>query len=159
MSEINSEVFIRRNKLRRLFETEFYKINSGIKTSASKASVDWFHIKYSQHLVDRSIQREIDEQYVFSLFHKLAGNPEHVKEVAQFLLLPERPDIDEDFVVGIEYRPLRLEITDGNLWLGLTVSKPDPNKRFTNSSLQCRMAIVNSKRFAGKNSKHVITIK
>lgn len=152
---INAEVFIRRNKLRRQFETEFYKINKGIKDACNSQGIEWFHIKYSQHLVDRAIQREIDEGYVFSLLEKLKS---HVVEVVQFLDMPERPDIDEDFVDGIEYRPGRLEVTDGNLWLGLTVSKPDLTGRFTNKSLQCRMAIVNNKRHAGKNSKQVIKI-
>ena len=62
--------------------------------------------------------------------------------------------IDEDFIDGIEYRPGRLEITDGNLWLGFTVCKP--NAKFKDPSLQCRMAIINSRRLPGKASKAVI---
>jgi hypothetical protein len=153
MTDIKAEVFIRRNKLRRLFETEFNKINSEIKAAAKVAGVNWFHVKYSQHLLDRAIQREIDENYVFELFHKLS---KHVKEVNEFLDMPERPDVEEDLDPNVEYRPLRLEITDGNLWLGFTVSKPNPEKRFDTHSLQCRMAFVNNNRFQGKTSKKVI---
>lgn len=151
---INAEVFIRRNKLRRQFETEFHKINASIKAAAKEAGVDWFHIKYSHHLLDRAIQREIDEKYVFSLFHKLHA---HVKEVAEFLAMPARPDTEEELQPGVEYRPLRLEITDGTLWLGLTVSHM--TEKFSNHSLQCRMAFINSNRFEGKTSKKVIKIK
>ena len=150
---INSDVFIRRNKLRRIFETEFRKINAGIKDAAKTLGLPGFHIKYSQHLLDRAIQREIDENYVFELFHKVKN---HVKEVAEFLSMPARPDVDEDFVEGVEYRPGRLEITDGNLWLGLTVCRENP--AFKMKTLQCRMAIINSKRLPGKASKAVIKI-
>ncbi|QQG32177.1 site-specific RNA endonuclease [Citrobacter phage CkP1] len=156
MSTINSEVFIRRNKLRRLFETEFNKINAKIKDEAKKAGVSAFHVKYSQHLLDRAIQREIDETYVFDLFRKLSN---HVVEVNEFLELPERPDVEEDLDPNIEYRPLRLEITDGTLWLGFTVSKPHPEKTFdTPYSLQCRMAFINTNRYQGKTSKKVINL-
>lgn len=151
---INSEVFIRRNKLRRQFETEFRQINDEIREASKAAGVSTFHLKYSQHLLDRAIQREIDEKYVFELFHKIKN---HVLEVNEFLSLPERPDIDEDFVDGIDYRPGRLEVTDGNLWLGFTVCRP--NEKFKDPSLQCRMAIVNSKRLPGKASKAVINTK
>ncbi|EFW4639765.1 hypothetical protein FLR65_20900, partial [Shigella flexneri] len=44
--------------------------------------------------------------------------------------------------------------TDGNLWLGFTVCKP--NAKFKDPSLQCRMAIINSRRLPGKASKAVI---
>lgn len=148
---INSEVFIRRNKLRRQFETEFRQINDEIREASKAAGVSTFHLKYSQHLLDRAIQREIDEKYVFELFHKIKN---HILEVNEFLALPERPDIDEDFVDGIDYRPGRLEVTDGSLWLGFTVCRP--NEKFKDPSLQCRMAIVNSKRLPGKASKAVI---
>lgn len=153
---LNAEVFIRRNKLRRMFETEFKKINNDIKNAAAKAGVNWFHIKYSQHLLDRAIQREIDEAYVFELFHKISN---HVKEINEFLDMPERPDVEDELLDDVEYRPLRLEITDGNLWLGFTVCKPNPEKSFDTHSLQCRMAIVNNKRYQGKTSKKVIYIK
>ena len=36
-----------------------------------------------------------------------------VLEANEFLSMPPRPDIDEDFIDGVEYRPGRLEITDG----------------------------------------------
>ncbi|ANA49462.1 endoribonuclease [Salmonella phage vB_SnwM_CGG4-1] len=150
----NAEVFIRRNKLRRLFETEFAKINSEIKAASTAAGIPGFHVKYSQHLLDRAIQREIDENYVFELFHKLSN---HVVEVNTFLELPERPDVEEELNSNIEYRPLRLEITDKTLWLGFTVSKPTPGKTFsTPYSMQCRMAFINNNRYEGKTSKYVI---
>lgn len=149
----NPEVFIRRNKLRRLFETEFRKINSDIKKACALAGVPWFHVKYSQHLLDRAIQREIDETYVFALFNRLSNK---VVEMNEYLELPERPDTEEVLEEGINYRPLRLELTDGTLWLGLTVSKPNPEFAFTNPSLQCRMAFVNNQRHPGKISTKVI---
>lgn len=148
---INTEVFIRRNKLRRHFESEFRQINNEIREASKAAGVSSFHLKYSQHLLDRAIQREIDETYVFELFHKIK---DHVLEVNEFLSMPPRPDIDEDFIDGVEYRPGRLEITDGNLWLGFTVCKP--NEKFKDPSLQCKMAIINSRRLPGKASKAVI---
>ena len=141
---INSDVFIRRNKLRRIFETEFRKINASIKDAAKSLGLPGFHIKYSRHLLDRAIQREIDENYVFELFRKVKN---HVKEVAEFLSMPARPDVDEDFVEGVEYRPGRL---------GLTVCRENP--AFKMKTLQCRMAIINNKRLPGKASKAVIKI-
>ncbi|AIX12096.1 endoribonuclease [Citrobacter phage Moon] len=151
-----TEVYIRRNKLRRLFETEFHKINAKIKDASKAAGVPGFHLKYSQHLLDRAIQREIDENYVFELFHKLSN---HVVEVNAFLELPERPDVEEDLDPNIEYRPLRLEITDQKLWLGFTVSKPVPGKTFsTPYTLNCRMAFINTNRHEGKISKTVINL-
>lgn len=152
---LQTEVFIRRNKLRRQFETAFRDINSTNKIACKQAGVNWFHLKYSQHLLDRAIQREIDENYVLELFHKMK---DHVKEIAEFLAMPERPEVEDQILPGVEYRPLRLEVTDGNLWLGFTVSKPNPDSNFTSHSMQCRMAIVNNKRLQGKISTKVINL-
>ncbi|AEN93741.1 endoribonuclease [Enterobacteria phage vB_EcoM_IME341] len=150
MSEINSEVFIRRNKLRRQFETEFRELNASIKKAAIKSGVPAFFIKYSNHLLDRAIQREIDEKYVFALFKQLHN---HVKEIHEFLIQEPLPDVESEIVPGKVYRPLRLEITDKTLWLGMTVDRKHPDKGY---SLKCRMAFVNSKRLEGKTSTKVI---
>ncbi|QYN80563.1 endonuclease [Kosakonia phage Kc304] len=149
---INADVYIRRNKLRRIFETEFGKINSEIKAACKAADVQAFHIKYSSHLLDRAIQREIDETYVFRLFHKLHH---HVEEVVEFLKLTPLPDVEDEILPGVEYRPLRLEITDRNLWLGMTVDK---NRNGSAYGLMCRMAFVNNKRLEGKISTKVIDL-
>lgn len=149
---IDSSVYIRRNKLRRIFETEFAEINKSITSSCTEAGVKRFFVKYSPHLLDRAIQREIDEQYVFALFKRLHN---HVKEVVEFLNMPALPDVEEDKEPGINYRPLRLEITDRNLWLGMTVDRPQPGKM---PSLCCRMAFINNRRLEGKTSTKVIDL-
>lgn len=149
-STINPEVFIRRNKLRRIFETEFRDLNNAIKREALKQGVQPFFVKYSDHLLDRAIQREIDETYVFALFKKIHN---HVKEINEFLVMEPLPDVEDEIQEGVEYRPLRLEITDKTLWLGMTVDRKQPNKGY---SLKCRMAFVNSKRLEGKTSTKVI---
>ncbi|BAQ22770.1 endoribonuclease [Edwardsiella phage PEi20] len=149
---IDSSVYIRRNKLRRVFETEFAEINKTIATSCAANGVERFFVKYSPHLLDRAIQREIDEQYVFTLF-KLLHN--HVTTVVEFLKLPALPDVEDDKVEGVEYRPLRLEITDRNLWLGMTVDRPTPGRL---PSLCCRMAFINNRRLEGKISTKVIDL-
>lgn len=151
----NPEVFIRRNKLRRRFETEFKSINDKNRAACKVAGVPAFFIKYSNHLLDRAIQREIDEEYVFSLFHKIHN---HVAEIHEFLELPMMPIESSEVIPGVEYRPQRLEITDGTLWLGMTVSLPDPTGFHTGHSMQCRMAFVNQQRFKGKISTKVIKL-
>lgn len=152
---INPEVFIRRNKLRRLFETEFIRLNASISTACMKAGVPAFFIKYSNHLLDRAIQREIDEEYVFALFKRIHN---HVKEIHEFLELPPKPIEASEVDESIEYRPQRLEITDGTLWLGMTVSLPNPEFPNRGHSMQCRMAFVNNKRLKGKISTKIITL-
>lgn len=152
MSNIDSSVYIRRNKLRRIFETEFQKINSSIATACKEAGFAPFFVKYSQHLLDRAIQREIDEAYVFQLFHKLDA---HVADVVEFLNMTPSPDVESEREKGVEYRPLRLEITDRNLWLGMTVDRHRPGTPF---ALCCRMAFINNKRLEGKTSTKVIDL-
>lgn len=149
---IDSSVYIRRNKLRRIFETEFAKINRIIASACTEAKIDVFFIKYSPHLLDRAIQREIDENYVFELFGKIGP---HVKEIVEFLELPPQPILLADIIPGVEYRPLRLEITDRNLWLGMTVNTASPNKF---PALCCRMAFINDQRLEGKISTKVIDL-
>ncbi len=153
MSQLDAEVYIRRNKLRRIFDTEFKKINSEIREMCVAEKIGKiFHVKYSSHLLDRAIQREIDETYVFELFKKLKN---HCQEVIDFLNLPPMPDVETPLDEK-NYRPLRLEITDGNLWLGMTVN---PHKEDEKSfGLCCRMAFVNNKRLKGKISTHVINL-
>lgn len=152
MSELNPEVYIRRNKLRRIFDEEFKKINNQFRGACNGLGYS-FHVKYSSHILDRAIQREIDEKYVFELFHKLA---DHVSEVVEFLKLPASPDVEEEIDQTINYRPLRLEITDGNLWLGMTVNRHAPEEK--SFGLCARMAFVNNKRLKGKTSTHVINL-
>lgn len=149
---INPEVFVRRQKLRRIFETSFRDINNSIKASARKLGLEPFFVKYSDHLLDRAIQREIDEAYVFTLFNKFH---EHVAEVQEFLALEPLPETDELIDPVKSYRPLRLELTDGTLWLGMTVDRKMPGKMY---SLKCRMAFVNDQRKEGKISTKVIKI-
>lgn len=154
MSNIDPTVYIRRNKLRRIFAQEFDKINDRINAACKAAGSDIsFHVKYSSHLLDRAIQREIDEQYVFDLFNKL---PTHVGKVIEFLQLPATPDIESELDENVNYRPLRLEITDGNLWLGMTVNKFEGTTNLNNYGLCCRMAFVNNRRLKGKISTEVI---
>lgn len=151
-SNIDSTVYIRRNKLRRIFETEFSKINSKILDVCNANGVEPFIVKYSQHLLDRAIQREIDESYVFELFQKLHN---HVVEVSEFLKMTPLPAVEEDKDPTIEYRPLRLEITDRNLWLGMTVARKNETSIY---ALCCRMAFINNRRLEGKTSTKVIDL-
>ncbi|QQG30792.1 site-specific RNA endonuclease [Escherichia phage UPEC01] len=152
MTTIDSSVYIRRNKLRRIFETEFLKINNAINKACKEAGLEAFFIKYSPHLLDRAIQREIDEQYVFDLFGKITP---HVKEIVEFLEMKPLPEVEAQIDPSVNYRPLRLEITDKNLWLGMTVNPALPGKSPT---MCCRMAFVNSNRLEGKISTKVIYI-
>lgn len=152
MSQLNPEVYIRRNKLRRIFENKFNDINKVIKSECKSLNIPHYHVKYSSHVLDRAIQREIDEQYVFDLFEKL---PAHSQEVVQFLGMIPLPDVEEEILKDVEYRPLRLEITDGNLWLGMTVDRARPGFP---PSLTCRMAFINNKRLQGKISTKVINL-
>lgn len=149
---IDSSVYIRRNKLRRIFETEFSKINATILETCNEKGVAPFIVKYSQHLLDRAIQREIDETYVFALFQKLHN---HVVEVTEFLNMKPLPDVESEKDPSVEYRPLRLEITDRNLWLGMTVDRHRPGCIY---SLCCRMAFINNRRLEGKTSTKVIDL-
>lgn len=149
---IDSSVYIRRNKLRRIFETEFNQINKGIIETCTALGIEPFIVKYSQHLLDRAIQREIDETYMFALFKKLHN---HVAEVTEFLNMPPLPDVETDKDPAVTYRPLRLEITDRNLWLGMTVDRHRPGTIF---SLCCRMAFINNRRLEGKISTKVIDL-
>lgn len=149
---IDSSVYIRRNKLRRIFETEFQKINNQIKDACIKNGLKPFFVKYSPHLLDRAIQREIDEGYVFTLFQKLHA---HVVEVVKFLEMTPAPDVEQELDPTVEYRPLRLEITDRNLWLGMTVDRHRPGQAY---NLCCRMAFINNKRLEGKTSTKVIDL-
>lgn len=149
---IKVEVFTSRQKLRRLFETEFREINKSIQAAAKVAGVEPFFIKYSDHLLDRAIQRDIDESYVFKLFKRLHN---HVADVNQFLNMTPYPEVESEVDLTVEYRPMRLEITDGTLWLGMTVDRKLQSKCF---SLKCRMAFINNKRLKGKISTKVINV-
>lgn len=155
MTDINPEVFIRRNKLRRQFETEFGKINrAAVEFCKDNAIENSYHFRYSPHLLDRAIQREIDETYMFKL---LRAVKEHSQEISDFLALPPLPHAEQGTIDTDGYRPLRLEITDGNLWLGITV---DPKtSKYNTYGLCCRMAFVNNKRLPGKISTKVIKVK
>lgn len=152
MNNIDPSIFIHRNKLRRIFENTFRDINNSIKNAAIEAGIEPFFIKYSNHLLDRAIQRDIDEQYVFDLFKKIHH---HVEEISKFLELPPLPLDLEQIDPDIKYRPQRLEITDGNLWIGMTVDTHTKGKWY---SLKCRMAFVNNKRLKGKISTYVINL-
>lgn len=148
----NPEVFIRRTKLRRKFEEAFRSLNLSVRARAKAEGKEPFFTKYSDHLLDRAIQREIDEEYVFSVLSKI---PDHLKEINEFLAMPWLPIDPKDIDENIEYKPMRLEITDGNLWLGFTMDIPRPGK---GPSIKCRMAFVNDKRLKGKISTKVIHI-
>ncbi|ARB05903.1 hypothetical protein fHeYen901_130 [Yersinia phage fHe-Yen9-01] len=151
MSELTYETHIRRSKLRRVFETEFAQINASIKTACKEQNLKPFHIRFTPHLLDRAIQREIDEVYMFKLFNRLHTK---VKDVVEYLEMTPLPAVEYKILPGVEYRPFRLELTDGNLWLGLTVDNPLKHE----SGLRCRMAIVNNRRLEGKIGTKVINL-
>ncbi|WJZ27998.1 endoribonuclease [Serratia phage 92A1] len=154
MSLSNPDIYIRRQKLRRMFESEFQQINTDIvNTLKSMGSSQRFHVKYHPHFLDRVAQREIEEKYVFDLFKKL---PSCSQEVIDFLLMPPLPATEEDLDPEVNYRPLRLELTDGTLWLGMTVDRHPEN--CTSFGLTCRMGFINSSRLKGKISTKVIKV-
>lgn len=154
MSLVNPEVYIRRQKLRRLFEAEFQKINTNIANVLKSLNIsERYHVKYHPHFLDRVVQREIEEQHVFDLFNRL---PEHSLEVIEFLRMPALPAVEESIDPSVEYRPLRLELTDGTLWLGMTVNLHGENA--TSYGLNCRMGFINSSRLKGKISTKVIKV-
>ena len=50
----NPEVFIRRNKLRRRFETEFKSVNDSIRNACASAGIPAFFIKYSNATLSKN---------------------------------------------------------------------------------------------------------
>lgn len=152
MSLVNPEVYIRRQKLRRLFEAEFLQINNNIVDVLKNLNIEErYHVKYHQHFLDRVAQREIDEGYVFELLKKL---PSESEQVVEFLKLPALPPTEETLDPNVVYRPLRLELTDEKLWLGMTI---DSNG--SSYGLTCRMGFINASRLKGKISTKVIKVK
>ncbi|MDP1183330.1 hypothetical protein Q6285_29095, partial [Klebsiella pneumoniae] len=59
--------------------------------------------------------------------------------------------------LGVKYRELRLELTNGDLWIGLTADKTQ-NSPGT-YGLCCRMGIINKNRKPGKISTRLINVK
>lgn len=142
-----------RYKLRRILETEFKAINEMIATNASSQNVTHkFHMEYTYHFIDDIILRKIDVDSVVKL---IRGVVSHLGEIDNYMSLPYPPHLHEKRVDGIEYRPIRLELTDGSLWVGITPSKIPPSDEYS-SSLTCRMAIVNSRRLSSNVTTKVI---
>ncbi|WKW84346.1 endoribonuclease [Aeromonas phage GomatiRiver_11] len=142
-----------RYKMRRLLEDAFKEVNTQIaQTSAEQGVTHKFHIEYTYHFIDDLLLRKIDLDYAISLIRNIVN---HLEEIDNYMSLPYPPHLHEKRAEDVVYRPIRLEITDGNLWIGITPSKIPPSDKYS-SSLTCRMAIVNSRRLSSNVTTKVI---
>lgn len=135
----NVNVHVRRSKLRRFFETEMRKTNASIKETCLREFGEYVFIRFSPHMIDRLTDRHIDEHKTMELFNKIEGR---LPEIFDFLKMEERPN--------------RLEITDGNMWIGMTVDAIEEGHGYY--GLCCRMIIENPKRLPGKMSAVVLKV-
>lgn len=140
-------------KLRRLFEQEFAKLNAELIQFANANGFIPFHLKYTPHFIDDLIKRDISYTAILNLLSK---SKNHMDEISKFLALPYQPRMEEDKTPGVEYRPLRLELTDGELWIGLSSDKPFGQFFDNVVGMTCRMAIVNPVRLPSRISCTVI---
>lgn len=115
-----------------------------------------FHLKYTKHFMDDLIDRNISVDEIYALFEKAFTE---MDEFTNYLSLPYRPYVDEEIVEGVEYRPTRLEVSDGEIWIGLTSDKPLIYEENRNIGLTCRMAIRNSSRMPSRVSTKTIMVK
>lgn len=130
---------VRRSKLRRFFETEMRETNRKLREKCLGDYDEYIFIRFSSHMIDRLIDRNISEYYTMEIFNKM---------------IDRIPDI-MDFI-NLKDRPMRLEITDGNLWTGMTV---DVIERGVGCIGLCvRMVIENPKRLSGKMPAFVIHV-
>ncbi|ASU00739.1 endoribonuclease [Aeromonas phage AS-gz] len=142
-----------RYKLRRILEAEFKEINRKIEEARlASGHGHRFHLEYTYHFIDDLLLRNINVDDTLCL---IKGLKEKIHEVDEYMSLPYPPHLDEKRVEGVEYRPIRLEITNGSLWIGITPSKIPPSSEYS-SSLTCRMAIVNSRRLTSNVTTKVI---
>lgn len=110
-----------------------------------------FEFKFKEHFIDRIIQRNIDINRVIKLIDEIVSDDQNINAINNYLRMPEMP-IDGDIDPNVEYRPTRLEFSDGVLWIGLT---PYQNK-YGNYQLYLRMAIINKSRLSVKISKTLL---
>lgn len=142
-----------RYKLRRILEAEFKAVNASIEEARSSSGHGHrFHLEYTYHFIDDLILRNIDVDAMLKL---VKGLKDEIDQIDEYMSLPYPPHLDEKRVEGVEYRPIRLEITNGSLWIGITPSKIPPSSEYS-SSLTCRMAIVNSRRLTSNVTTKVI---
>lgn len=138
MSE-QSNFYSRRSKLRRFFEVEMRKSNALLKKRCIEKYNEYIFVRFSGHMIERLIDRGIDEKYIMEVFRKMSDK---TSELMEFLHMKDRP--------------IRLEVTDGNLWIGMTVDLIEEGKGY--NGLCCRMIIENPKRLAGKIPTYVINV-
>ncbi|AAQ81427.1 endoribonuclease [Aeromonas phage Riv-10] len=144
-----------RYKLRRVLEDKFKEINSRIEASRNtRQGSHKFHLEYTYHFIDDLIIRKIDVDYVLQLVNRI---DDHLDAIDEHMSLPYPPTLDLKRDDQVQYRPIRLEITDGNLWIGLTTSKIPPSGEYS-SAITCRMAIVNSRRLSSNVTTRVIKV-
>lgn len=140
-------------KIRRILEQGMKEITQDVSGMNLEHK---FHMKYCSHLLESMVDRNIDPYYFLELLKKSLNKMEIYQ---RHLSLPVRPRLDEDMEDGVEYRPVRIEVTDGNLWIGMTADKPFGEFEEVNTGMQCRMAIINNKRFPSRISCDVINVK
>lgn len=142
-----------RYKLRRILEAEFKEINKSIELARVSYGIGHrFHLEYTYHFIDDLLLRNIDSDHMIKLIRAISTK---MTEIDAYMSLPYPPHLNEKRVEGVEYRPIRLEITDGTLWIGITPSKIPPSADYS-SSLTCRMAIVNARRLTSNVTTKVI---
>lgn len=129
-----------REKLFRQIMNELSKINKNTTN---------FYIKVNKHFVDRIIDRNIDQERLYGLLWTI---PKHSDEILKLCEMPPQT-VTEELSPNTVYRPLRLEITDGALWLGFTFGlTSDPY------NLQCRTVVYNPVRKPGKIDTKIIRV-
>ncbi|ASZ76362.1 hypothetical protein [Proteus phage PM2] len=135
-------IHVERAKARRKFSEAFSEINKNLNKENAG-----FHIKFGSHIIDRTLERGIQLSDIFGLLNKLYQAKESILDYCK---LPDMPIENPD--PNIEYKPTRLEITDGKLWIGFTSSEGTQGTY----GLTCRMVIFNPSRLPSKISTKVI---
>lgn len=115
------------------------KTNKMLKEMCLREYNEYIFIRFSTHMIDRLIDRGIDEKYAMSIFNKILDK---IPSIMSFIH-------DKD-------RPMRLEITDGCLWIGFTVDLIEEGLGCY--GLCCRMIIKNPNRLEGKTTAVVIRV-
>lgn len=145
---------ILRAKMRRQLEAVLNGLTRKAQSHLGESEIK-FHLKYTKHFMDDLIDRKISVDEVYALFVK---SFDKIHEYSEYLNLPYRPYVDEEIVSGVEYRPTRLEVSDGDIWVGLTSDKPLIYEENRNIGLTCRMAIRNPSRKPSRVSTKTIMV-
>lgn len=134
-----SAISIYRSKYRRLFE-DLFKANEDFVPHYKEDKTS-FSFKAISHFIDRMVDRNISFDCVKDMLMKVYNNKTAVQQIIDYI---------ED-----DNREHRLEITDGEIWLGCTVGLTPIH---SNHLITLRMAFKNNNRIEGKIPVKVIKI-